>query len=37
MSRNLYCVDTFVLLEGVDAKASLQFRVNSTMLLFIYL
>jgi hypothetical protein len=37
MNRNLYYIDTFDLLEGVDAKARLQFIVNSTVLPFIYL
>jgi hypothetical protein len=37
MNRNLYYIDTFGLLEGVDVKARLQISVNSTMLLFIYL
>jgi hypothetical protein len=34
---NIYYIDTFDLLEGVDTKARLQFSVNSTVLLFIYL
>jgi hypothetical protein len=37
MNRNLYYIDTFGLLEGADTKARLQFSLNSTVLLFIYL
>jgi hypothetical protein len=37
MNRNLYYIGTFGLFEGVDVKARLQFSVNSTVLLFIYL
>jgi hypothetical protein len=37
MNRNIYYIDTFGLLEGVDAKARLQFSVNGMVLLFIYL
>jgi hypothetical protein len=34
---NPYYINTFGLLEGGDAREWLQFSVNSTMLLFIYL
>jgi hypothetical protein len=35
--QNSYYINTFGLLEGEDAKEWLQFSVNSTVLLFIYL
>jgi hypothetical protein len=35
--QNSYYIDTFGLLEGEDAREWLQFSVNSTTLLFIYL
>jgi hypothetical protein len=35
--QNSYYIDTFGLLEGEDAREWLQFNVNSTVLLFIYL
>jgi hypothetical protein len=35
--QNSYYIDTFGLLEGEDASEWLQFSVNSTVLLFIYL
>ena len=37
INRDLCYIPTFGLFEGVDAKARLQFSVNNTVLLFIYL